>query len=111
MVLEIILAAILIAFGVMAIYFSVGEGIADTRLIIILLIGVLCILAGAWIIINTITLAVLIRKLSGLAIAGFGLFMIIGFPDIEEYQPFGMSRVGILIGIFSLIVGAYFLFF
>ena len=111
MVLEILFAAVLIAFGVMAIYFSVGEGINDTRLIVILLIGVLCILAGSWIIINTITLAVLIRKLAGLALAGFGLFMIVGFPDIEEYQPFSMGRVGILIGIIALIVGAYFLFF
>lgn len=49
---------------------------------------------------------VLYKILGGLSIL-FGLFLMFGVPAAREYQPFGMSRTAILIGIFFVILGVY----
>jgi len=36
-----------------------------------------------------------------------GLLIVIGFPDISEYQPESMSRFGVIIGIGLMILGLY----
>lgn len=111
MVLDIIFAAGLIAFGILTIYFAINESIGDNRLMLILLIGVGCILAGTWLLIDTLTIDLLLRKLFGIIMSGLGLFLLLGFPDILEYQREGMSRAGIFIGLFVLVIGVYFLLF
>lgn len=112
MVLEIILAAVLVAFGVISILFSLNEDVGDKQLIAVLLIGIAAIVGGAWIILTHITLWILLAKLAGLILAGLGMFLIIGFPDVEpDYQLRGMSNFGVFIGVILLIVGAYLLFF
>lgn len=111
MVLEIIVAAILIAFGLLSIYFSIEEGMSDNRLILILAVGILSVVAGGWLVFTKVGLAVILKKLAGLLLAGFGLFMILGFPDIPDYQYEGFAFSGVLIGIVIFVVGAYFLLF
>ncbi|KHO48078.1 MAG: hypothetical protein QT00_C0001G0090 [archaeon GW2011_AR5] len=112
MVLEIILAAVLIAFGIIAILFSINEDVNDKQLIVVLLVGVAAIIGGGWIILTHVTLWILLAKLAGLILAGIGLFLIIGFPDVEpDYQLRGMSNAGVFIGIVLLIIGAYLLLF
>jgi len=111
MVLEIIIAAILLAFGLLSIYFSIEEGISDNRLILILVVGVLSVVAGLWLVFIKITLAVILTKLAGLLLAGFGLFMILGFPDIPDYQYEGFAFSGVFIGIVVFVIGIYFLLF
>lgn len=111
MALEILIAAILIAFGLLSIYFSIEEGMSDNRLILILVIGILSVAAGLWLIFTKISLALILKKLAGLLLAGFGLFMILGFPDIPDYQYQGMAFSGIFIGIVVFVVGAYLLLF
>lgn len=111
MVLEIIAASILIAIGLMAIYFSIEKGISDRRLLLIIILGFLAILGGAWIIISNLTLGIILTKLAGLILAAFGLFLVIGFPGITDYQPAGMGRAGIFIGLILLIIGIYLLLF
>ena len=111
MVLEIIIAAVLIAFGILSIYFSVSEAGSDDNLLIILGIGTACLLLGIWIIISTITLVVLLKKIAGLLFGFVGFFLVFGFPDIGDYQIPGMSRAGIFIGLIIFVVGIYLLFF
>src|SRR3989338_2691139 len=112
MVLEIVLAAVLIAFGIASIYFTIESKANDRKMIIVLLIGAAAIIGGAWIILTNVTLFVLLTKLAGLILAGIGVFLIFGFPDIMgEYQRESMSKAGVFFGIIFLIVGAYFLFF
>jgi len=109
MVLDIIFAAILIAFGALAIFLSIEQDISDPRLLVVLVLGILAIGAGGWLIITKITLAIILRKLVGIILVGFGLFMLIGFPDMisEVYQRREMSIAGIFLGIVVLIFGLY----
>jgi hypothetical protein len=111
MVLDIIISAALIAFGVLSIVLSIEQGIKDNQLMAILLIGIGCVIAGSWILIDTLTLAVVLRKIFGIIMSGLGLFLLIGFPDILEYQRADLSRAGIFIGLFVLVIGIYFLLF
>lgn len=111
MALEIIVAAILIAFGLLSIYFSIEEGMGDNRLILVLVVGLLSVVAGLWIIFTKIALAVVLTKIAGLILAGFGLFMILGFPDIPDYQYEGFAFSGVFIGIVVFVIGLYFLLF
>jgi hypothetical protein len=109
--LEIIGAAVLVAFGILAIYFSLEGGTNDKNLTIILLIGIAALVAGGWIILTKITLFIILKKLAGLIMAGIGVFLIIGFPDIKDYQPEGMTVTGMFIGLILIIIGCWFLFF
>lgn len=111
MVLEIIVSAFLIAFGLLSIFLSIEEGVSDPKLMLILILGAGCLIAGSWLLIDTLTLGLIIRKLFGIVMSGLGLFMLIGFPDIMEYQREDMSRAGIFIGLFMLVIGIYFLLF
>ena len=114
--LEIIAAAILLAFGILVIYFGISGEIAlnDTRFMGVLAVGVLYVIIGSWLILSKITILLILKKIGGLLMALFGLFLITGFPDLTEYQGYqhyGMSNAGIFIGIVILVIGAWALFF
>jgi hypothetical protein len=112
MVFDIIVGAILLAFGIIAIYMSIEESKdADIKFLVILLIGIIFAITGGWILVTTITLEVIIRKIVGIGLALFGFFMITGFPDVEEYQSHDMGRAGIIIGLVVLIIGIYLVLF
>ena len=111
MVLEIAGASILVAFGLLVMYWSVEEKFDDKRIIMIFLIGLAAVIAGGWIIFSRITLAVLLTKIAGIVLALVGFFLVTGFPDVTDYQPDGMSKAGILIGLAMLIFGIYLIFF
>lgn len=109
MVMEIILAAVLLAFGILTIYFAIESEAKDPKLMLILVLGVICIVAGSWILIKNLTLGWIFGKLAGLGLIGFGLFMVIGFPDIRTYQRAGMGKAGVFLGLIALIIGIYLL--
>ena len=111
MVFEIIAAAVMVAFGILAIYFSAEEGIGDMKMLIILLIGLILIIGGGWIIITNITLVALLSKTAGIVFAFFGFFLIWGFPDITQYQPEKMSKMGVFLGVIFFVIGIYLLLF
>ncbi len=111
MVLDVLGAAVLIALGIVAIYFSVEGGIKDRELTVILFLGILAVAGGLWIIIAKLTLMLILKKLAGLILAGIGLFLVIGFPDLMYYQSFSIGRSAILIGLVMLIFGLYLLLF
>lgn len=111
MVLEVIGAGLLIAFGFLAIYFSSDSSIKDSRYLIYILLGIACIVAGGWVLLTKIGLALMLVKLSGLILALLGFFLVVKFPDVTEYQPADMSKTAIFMGIIMLIVGIYLLFF
>ncbi len=111
MVLDIIGAAVMIAFGLLAIYFSAEEGLSDAKMLIVLFIGTILIIAGGWIIVSRITLAELLAKIAGIVFVFIGFFLIWGFPDIEQYQPGGMGKAGVFLGAIFFVVGLYLLLF
>ncbi len=109
--IEIIAAAILIAFGLLAIHFTVNSSVGSGHVIFVLVVGIIAIAVGLWIIISVITLAVLLRKIMGLALTAIGLFLILGFPDITDYQPENMAKTAVFAGIILAIIGLWMLFF
>ena len=111
MVLDVLGAAVLIAIGVVAIYFSIESGLNDRQLMIVIVLGLLAIAGGSWLLIAKLTLGLLLKKLAGLILAGLGLFLAVGFPDIADYQAPAIGRSGVFIGLVLLIFGAYLLFF
>ena len=112
MVLEVIFAAVLIAYGILSIYFTIESDANDQKMLIVLLLGIGAILAGGWIIVTKITLGILLTKLAGLILVGAGAFLIFGFPGLMgEYQWEGMSKAGVFFGLILLIIGGYILFF
>lgn len=111
MVLDIIIAAVLIAFGILSVYFSIEEGEKDETLLIILAIGAASLFIGLWLLVTKLTLALLLRRLAGLFFTFIGAFLVFGFPDITDYQRKEMSRAGIFIGLIVAVIGIYLLFF
>jgi hypothetical protein len=111
MVLDIIGGAALMAFGLLAIYFSVDSDVRDSKFLLILLIGIAAFVAGGWILVTKITLAVLLTKIAGLVLLVIGLFLLVEFPDITQYQVAGFSKAGVFFGIIFFIVGIWLLVF
>lgn len=111
MALDILLAGVLIAFGIMTVYFTIEQRISDQKLMAIFVLGLLCVGAGLYVLIKTVTLVVILRKLAGVAVAAVGLFFVVGFPDVRQYQRQDMSRTGAFIGIVMLVIGIWLLFF
>jgi lipopolysaccharide export LptBFGC system permease protein LptF len=108
---DVILGAILLAFGFLVIYFSSDQSKSDNAYLIALLVGIACVVAGGWIILTKVTLALLLKRIGGIILAAIGLFLIIGFPDvINTYQPEGYSKAGVFIGLVLLIIGLYMMF-
>ena len=111
MVLDVIAAAVLLAFGILAIYFSIDSDVRDSKFLMILLIGIAAVVAGGWILITKITIAVLLTKIAGIILLLLGLFLLVEFPDIMQYQVKGFSKTGVFFGIVFFIVGIWLLIF
>ncbi|MBI3190362.1 hypothetical protein HYZ41_01515 [archaeon] len=111
MVLDIIGGAVLLAFGILSVYYTIDGDLKDEKFLIILLIGIAAIVGGGWILITRITLATLLTKIAGLILIVIGIFMAFEFPDVSDYQDADMSKTGIFIGLIFLIVGIYLLIF
>lgn len=108
---DIIAGAVLLAFGLLVIYFSTESGASDEKYFLALLVGIIFVVAGGWILLTYVTLALILKRLAGLIIAGVGVFIITGFPDVTpDYQPKEMSKAGVLIGLILLIIGLYLMF-
>ena len=111
MVLDIIGGAVLMAFGIAAVYFTVDGDLSDSKFLMVLLIGVAAIIGGGWILITRITIPVLLTKIAGIILTALGFFLTVDFPDITQYQKEGFGIAGILLGLFFLILGVYLLIF
>ena len=108
---DILLGAILLAFGLLVIYFSTQESKSDNAYLIALLVGIACAIAGGWILLTQVTFALLLKRIGGIILAGIGVFLLIGFPDVMgTYQPAGYSKAGVFIGLVLLIIGIYMMF-
>lgn len=107
MVLEFIAGAVLLAFGILAIYFSIEQGIKDKQLAGMMLLGILSIFIGGWIFLSQITLGFIIKKIVGILLTAVGVFLVMGFPDVTDYQPKGMGKAGIFLGIVLGLLGLW----
>jgi hypothetical protein len=106
-----VLVAVLMAFGLLAIYYSIESDIRDSKFLLILLIGLAAFVAGGWILVTKLTVAVLLTKVAGLILLVLGLFLLVEFPDIMQYQVEGFSKTGVFFGIIFFIVGVWLLIF
>ena len=111
MVLDVIGAAVLMSFGILAIYFAIDGDAKDSKFLLILLLGLAAFVAGGWILITKITVIVLLTKISGFILLLLGLFLIVEFPDVTQYQIEGFSRAGVFFGIIFFIIGIWLLIF
>jgi hypothetical protein len=109
MVFDLILGAILVAFGVISIFFAIETGLSDPKLMAIMILGALLIFAGGWIFISKLTVGFILRKVAGIVLAGLGAFLVLGFPDIKDYQKVGMGKAGIFAGLAIGILGLWLL--
>jgi len=107
MVFDILGGSLLLAVGILAIYFSVESKVQDTEFLVMFLLGFVAAIAGGWILITRLTIAVILTKLAGLILIIIGVFLTFEFPDIDQYQRAAMSKTGILLGLFLLIFGIY----
>ena len=81
---------------------SIAMGLQRDILIGLAIVGVILLMAAV-----LIGLLFLLTKALGLLLVLAGIFMMRFFPDISEFQPFGMSKLGIVIGVISLIAGIW----
>jgi len=109
--LEIFLSGVLIAFGIVVIFFLGERDLGDAKSLFIMVLGALCIIAGLWIFVANVGMWTIIQKMIGIILVVMGIFLIVKFPGVEGYQPHQMSITGIFIGIIILIIGIYLLFF
>jgi hypothetical protein len=49
----------------------------------------------------------MLNKIAGAGAFLLGLLIVIGFPDMTRYQPEGMGRAGIIIGLILIVAGIY----
>jgi hypothetical protein len=49
----------------------------------------------------------MLNKILGAGVFLLGLLIIIRFPDITRYQPEGMGKAGIIIGLILTLAGLY----
>ncbi len=109
--IDILIAAVLIAFGVLVLWRVPESQFGDQQTIIVLIIGALCVVAGGWIIIAKAGAAMFVlAKLLGLILMGAGVFLVGLFPGLGGMQREGMTTAGAFIGFVLLIVGFYILF-
>ncbi len=109
MVLEFIVAAVLLAFGFMCVYFSIEQRLKDKNLLIFLLGGILCMAIGGWIVMSKLTVGFLLKKIAGIFLTAVGAFLVMGFPDVTDYQKEGMTKLGIFIGLVLGFLGVWLL--
>lgn|SRR3989344_5687364 len=111
MVLDVLAGAILVAFGFFVTYFALESEKGDRGFVATLAIGIVLVLIGGWIILSSIELATILKKLGGLVLAVVGIFLLTGFPDIVDYQPKAMTKGALFVGLVLLIVGVYIFLF
>lgn len=114
-----LLGALLIALGVFALW-ALGPRQLTKKILtgnaglwFGLLVGLALILGGGWLLFRDISLEAIRNKLIGLVLFAAGFFFVFHFPDITglRHQPERMSRFGIFLGLFLLILGLYMLLF
>ena len=83
-----------------------GSMLARDMLVGLAMLGVIILIIAIIIIV-----ILFVRKGIGVLLILFGIFMMVGFPDIKDLQAHEMSQTGILIGIILIIIGALLLIY
>lgn len=109
--MSLLLSAILIGVGLFIAFLIEKLKESDKRMYLALFASIILIVAGGWMLYNSVSAELLRRRFWGLLITLFGAYMIFGFPSTSEYQTKEFGYAGILIGLVSLIGGVYLLLF
>lgn len=103
--------AVLLAFAFFCLGIVITKGLKYNHGIGLTIFSIGLILLSGLILIWSFGIGLLIQKLIGLGFVVFGFFMTVKFPQPGGYQPEGFSRLGLLLGLFCLFVGIYWLLF
>ena len=106
----VIIAAIMIAVGAFLLY-NIDRGLADNNLLKVVLPGILLVGLGIYLLFSGISVELLKRKAWGLGLFLFGIWFTFRFPDTAEHQPAAMGWMGFIIGIVSIVIGIWLVFF
>lgn len=109
--MSLLLSAILIGVGLFIAFLIEKLKESDKRMYLALFASIILIVAGGWMLYNSVSAELLRRRFWGILITLFGAYMVFGFPSTSEYQTEGFGYTGILIGLVSLIGGIYLLLF
>jgi|GEM_PF-1694058 len=109
--MSLLLSAILIGVGLFIAFLIEKLKESDKKMYLALFASIILIVAGGWMLYNSVSAELLRRRFWGVVITLFGAYMIFGFPSTSEYQTTEFGYTGILIGLVSLIGGIYLLLF
>ena len=124
--LEVIVGLLLLFFGIYLLYFmdviSHIVGVfklgkkreikpGDIHLTIIMLLGIVFVVAGAWMLVDVVGIRRLMVKFAGLVSFLFASFLVFYFPDSKKYQPAGFETIAVLLGIVFYAIALYLLIF
>lgn len=109
--MSLLLSAILIGVGLFLAFLIEKLKGSDTKMYIALIVSIALIVAGGWLLYTSVSAELLKRRIWGIVITLFGVYMIFGFPSTTDYQTESFGYTGVLIGLISLIGGIYLLLF
>jgi hypothetical protein len=81
-------------------------GLLRDIMIGLVILGIILLVVG-----GLIGFVLFVKQGLGIVLIIFGVFMMIGFPEVGEYQPSGFSWAGVLIGLIMIALGIWLIFF
>ncbi len=105
-----IVAAILIAFGIFLLYFLDRE-LEENKMYMVLFLGLALVALGIFTIFYAIPVELIKMKVLGLAMSVAGFWLAFKFPGATEVQGEGFGLTGIILGLIILVIGLYLFIF
>lgn len=111
--LEFIIAVLLaVAFFCLGVVLSRGDkNFGAKQGIVLLIISISLIVISGFLIIWKFGTLLIIKKIGAILLIVFGWFMTFKFPQPDSWQPKQFALLGILVGLFFLFLGLYWLLF
>lgn len=103
----ILLAAILLAFGIFILYKLFEEGKSDKATALLIILSLIFLITGGWLIFKNITIETIMRKLGGIVCVILGIFLVFKFPGHADYGIQEFIHASIIIGLILLIFGVW----
>ena len=106
-----LVASIMIAFGLFILYKLFEVKKFDKETFAFIIVSLLLIVGGGWLLLSSITLQVILRKIGGILCILVGGFLVFKFPGHADYGIEGFMNVSVLIGLIFLILGVWLVLF
>ncbi len=106
-----IIGAILVAVGIFIIYKLAESSKKDKEALSIGVLGLILIIGGGYVLLGSIKLYVLVKKIVGILFILLGGFFTFKFPSTTSYGIREFMNVAVLLGLFFIILGVWFVMF